>query len=367
MKRYAIISVCFILLLLGGSLVFFTITEKLFFRSPVLIHRNAVITFALGEASFRENPKREWQNALVGTTLKPGFSVKTGAKSIVDLKFHSGMAIRIAEKSECIIDESTVKKVTLNLTGGALYGTFEKLYKEHNIKVRTPTITASIRGTDLAFETGMGIPDVKKEEPEPTDADSKDEPDISSGKVKTETEPVPNTTVYALTGITEIVNPEFSDQKVLLAYQKKITVYKGMPPGQISEISNEDSIRLVSILNSIHFEEVLLISDKILFKSGSYKLLGSSGAELDRITEILKKKKVTVRIIGHTDNVGGTASNQKLSLKRAEAIRRYIVSKGIDGKRLLTAGFGESKPIAENTTRRGRALNRRVEFTIVKD
>ena len=73
-----------------------------------------------------------------------------------------------------------------------------------------------------------------------------------------------------------------------------------------------------------------------------------------------------VEIEGHTDNVGTDAMNQKLSNDRAKAVRDYLVSKSISSKRLKTVGYGKSKPIASNDSEEGRAQNRRVEFTILK-
>jgi len=75
--------------------------------------------------------------------------------------------------------------------------------------------------------------------------------------------------------------------------------------------------------------------------------------------------KLTVIISGHTDSVGADAYNQKLSLKRAEVVRAYMVGKGVAEVRLKAEGYGESKPIASNDTEEGRAENRRVEFQVL--
>jgi len=71
-----------------------------------------------------------------------------------------------------------------------------------------------------------------------------------------------------------------------------------------------------------------------------------------------------VLIVGHTDSIGGDVPNQKLSLKRAQAVKAYLVARGIDAKRVQTAGLGKKKPIADNKTGQGRAKNRRVEVEI---
>ena len=69
---------------------------------------------------------------------------------------------------------------------------------------------------------------------------------------------------------------------------------------------------------------------------------------------------------GNTDSVGGEAYNQKLSERRAEAVKDVLVKSGIEGDRLSTVGYGETRPIAPNDTEEGRAKNRRVSIDVVK-
>ena len=75
-----------------------------------------------------------------------------------------------------------------------------------------------------------------------------------------------------------------------------------------------------------------------------------------------KDKKTTLS--GHTDSVGTEAYNQRLSERRVNAVREYVVKKGVDGGRISGQGFGESKPIADNRTKEGRSKNRRVEIKV---
>ena len=77
--------------------------------------------------------------------------------------------------------------------------------------------------------------------------------------------------------------------------------------------------------------------------------------------------KLTIQINGYTDNVGKPADNILLSVNRAKAVTAYIQSKGIDAKRLTAKGFGETFPIAPNTTEEGKAQNRRTELSIVNN
>ncbi|MBT8491474.1 MAG: OmpA family protein, partial [Deltaproteobacteria bacterium] len=89
---------------------------------------------------------------------------------------------------------------------------------------------------------------------------------------------------------------------------------------------------------------------------------------LDKAVAVLKEfPKIRMEIDGHTDNVGKEQLNTTLSQKRAEAVRDYFVSKGIDQGRLEAKGFGPTKPVADNATPAGRAKNRRVEFKLLQN
>ena len=95
-------------------------------------------------------------------------------------------------------------------------------------------------------------------------------------------------------------------------------------------------------------------------------ILAGSFTSLDELAGVLMKKPTwKLEITGHTDNAGDDASNLILSKKRAEAVKNYLVSKGIDATRFVINYFGETKPIADNSTAEGRAKNRRVEMKIV--
>ncbi|MEZ4368853.1 MAG: OmpA family protein, partial [Kofleriaceae bacterium] len=76
------------------------------------------------------------------------------------------------------------------------------------------------------------------------------------------------------------------------------------------------------------------------------------------------RPKIAVRIEGHTDSQGKDADNLRLSQRRADAVRDYLIGKGIDGDRMVAKGYGETIPIADNRTKGGREINRRVEFQI---
>jgi outer membrane protein OmpA-like peptidoglycan-associated protein len=73
---------------------------------------------------------------------------------------------------------------------------------------------------------------------------------------------------------------------------------------------------------------------------------------------------IQLEISGHTDNVGSLKINEKLSLSRAKVVMQYLVKKGIDAKRLSIKGYAFAKPIEDNKTSKGRALNRRVDMVV---
>ena len=108
-------------------------------------------------------------------------------------------------------------------------------------------------------------------------------------------------------------------------------------------------------------------ANKVQFISGSATLTAAAKKELDLGATILNEHPdIKISIEGHTDNTGKDATNQKLSEKRAEAVKAYFVKKGINADRLVTVGFGSSRPIADNKTAKGKAENRRVEFKAAK-
>ena len=89
-------------------------------------------------------------------------------------------------------------------------------------------------------------------------------------------------------------------------------------------------------------------------------------AKLDDLVSKVKDINLEVIIaVGHTDSIGTDAYNQKLSVRRAEAVKAYLVSKGIEKNRVYTEGKGKKQPIADNKTKEGRAKNRRVEIEVV--
>ena len=107
-----------------------------------------------------------------------------------------------------------------------------------------------------------------------------------------------------------------------------------------------------------------IISYGITFDVNKADIKPESMGTLNEIAKMMKENPaIKLEIGGHCDSDGDDASNLKLSQSRAEAVRNQLISMGVDGSRLTAKGYGETKPIAPNTTFEGKAKNRRVEFT----
>jgi OOP family OmpA-OmpF porin len=108
------------------------------------------------------------------------------------------------------------------------------------------------------------------------------------------------------------------------------------------------------------------VVEGITFKTKSADLTKNSHAVLDKVVNVLTDfADIKMEISGHTDNIGKAESNKELSQKRADAVRQYLIDKGIKVERLTTVGFGAEKPIADNKTAAGKAKNRRTEFKLL--
>ena len=137
----------------------------------------------------------------------------------------------------------------------------------------------------------------------------------------------------------------------MVACECKQVVKQEPPPPPAPAPPVEEKI----VLNGIRFD-----FDKSVIKPEFVPVL-------DEAVDILKKhtnKKVGVE--GHTDAIGSDAYNMKLGMRRANAVKKYLVDKGISADMLSTESFGESQPVADNKTKEGRAMNRRVEFKVME-
>lgn len=156
----------------------------------------------------------------------------------------------------------------------------------------------------------------------------------------------------------------FSNQLTNLFALKYKTEKPAIPDSIDIAIINEKKQELTKKTIAVVELGRKLIIENLLYSTGKAELPGKV-RELDVLTEfMINKKNVQITIEGHTDNVGSDGANQRLSLSRAEAVRQYLIKKGLNGIRVKTKGYGSKRPIASNMTDFGRKLNRRTEIII---
>jgi len=152
--------------------------------------------------------------------------------------------------------------------------------------------------------------------------------------------------------------------------QKYELVYLSLGRREVAaRLKVDDKPRLNLKLTLRYEREVLasgepkgLVLEGVRFETGKAKLTPDSHARIDTVVEFMEhKKSARIEISGHTDNVGSKRANKKLSQRRADAVRDYLVSKGIDGSRIKAVGYGDARPVSSNDTEVGRQLNRRIE------
>lgn len=135
-----------------------------------------------------------------------------------------------------------------------------------------------------------------------------------------------------------------------------------------AEVKLTSTLQAMRDLQSVKEEArglVITLSGAVVFASGKSTLLPAARSALDNVAEALKAnpdRAITVE--GHTDSQGSASSNQQLSQSRSEAVRAYLVSRGIAATGITAAGYGQDRPIANNKSAEGRATNRRVEIVL---
>jgi outer membrane protein OmpA-like peptidoglycan-associated protein len=129
---------------------------------------------------------------------------------------------------------------------------------------------------------------------------------------------------------------------------------------EYSELKKDLVLVPIAIGESIELRNVFFVQSKAQLMTESYP-------ELDRLVKIMKDNPtIEIELSGHTDNRGAATANLALSEQRVEAVKQYLIAKGVSTKRITGRGFGGSRPIAPSDTEENRQRNRRVEFKIVK-
>jgi len=160
--------------------------------------------------------------------------------------------------------------------------------------------------------------------------------------------------------VAQLFKPPLTDERIRM----KGLLVKGEESDKTSSFK---SVRFKNLKNTKAIKE---IDDKTLiyFPFNSVDKLKNSEVEayLDDVADRVKKSGERVRLTGHTDNVDSESFNQALGMRRANIVKRYLVSKGVDPAKIIAQSKGETQPVATNATRDGRAKNRRTELEIIK-
>ena len=143
-----------------------------------------------------------------------------------------------------------------------------------------------------------------------------------------------------------------------------------LPVGQLSEIDILMRLKRTSIPEEESIAELekngTVTMSHIHFTSNSTSIKHSSESSLEELFALMTSNPtIVLEVSGHTDNIGSTDHNYRLSVKRANSIKDFLIDKGILSKRIKINGYGESKPIATNETNDGKRKNRRVQIKVI--
>jgi len=141
--------------------------------------------------------------------------------------------------------------------------------------------------------------------------------------------------------------------------------------GNIDLRASNTAVEKIDTIKMVTFRQmadngIALPINNLFFNFAEKTLLPYSIPELKRVGEIIKKNNLVVEIAGHTDNIGDSSFNMQLSIGRANSVKTFLIEQGTHEEDLKIIGYGQEKPVTENSTEQGRAMNRRVEIKILK-
>ena len=154
--------------------------------------------------------------------------------------------------------------------------------------------------------------------------------------------------------------------------EERIAMLERVPPPPMREIRREAPPMVEpepdSRGSAILRQGVIIITEEVRFNVGSAVIVAESYEVLNDVATLLRDypEIELIRVEGHTDSVGNRDNNLRLSEERARSVRVYLVEQGIDANRITSIGYGQERPVGDNSTREGRAENRRVEFNILE-
>jgi len=167
-----------------------------------------------------------------------------------------------------------------------------------------------------------------------------------------------------------IIIGNFKNNKRTQKYQTKRKITKGsyyyIDMVSVSNV-NSNSLDKAFVPQKEYTLDSVHVFKDVYFNSNKAEIRGNHQQEMESLLSYLKASStINIEILGHTDDIGSDGLNQKLSIRRAEEIVKYLTKNGIQKSRITSVGFGSSKPITTNKTEAGRFLNRRVEFVLSK-
>ena len=188
---------------------------------------------------------------------------------------------------------------------------------------------------------------------------------------------VPGTSKYQGCPVPDTDGDGINDDNDKCIAIKGLARYQGCPvPDSDNDGVNDEEDKCPSVAGTADnmgcpeikeevIEKVNYAAKSIQYATGSSKILPSSFKSLDEVVSIMKTdNSLMIDVEGHSDNAGSEERNKQLSSERAESVKNYLISKGIEAKKITAQGFGTEKPIADNNTKAGRAQNRRTEMKL---
>ena len=255
--------------------------------------------------------------------------------------------------TDAMVSVSTVKPVEIKIAPFGLEDGIRKLEEAAKVTI----VPSSSVNFDLIFRRDPEEVDLVIAAASPTRAEPKPQADPEPA-APAATEPAATSSA----GTTAVAT---NSSGASVDTSDRVTVAAANP---VSAASANETTGNFSQEECVGRFEILSRAGSIYFRSGSAELDPESVFFLNTLLDIVQRcPSLGIEVGGHTDSQGAAALNQRLSEARASSVVAYLVEQGVDGGRLAAKGYGELRPVANNDTDRGRARNRRIEFTPITE